>query len=74
MNRCTMADARVAKARALDLFRGKASIVGMGITRIDGGYGVKVNLNASPAPDVDLPETILGVPVRVEIVAKIRKG
>ncbi len=74
MNPTTLEEARVAKARALEEFRRKLSVVGVGITRIDGGYGVKVNIETSPAPDVDLPETIDGVPVRVEVVGKIRKS
>jgi hypothetical protein len=45
----------------------------VGITRIGGGYGVKVNLDIPPDPEIDLPETIDGVPVRVEVVGKIRK-
>lgn len=62
-----------AKPRALDEFRRMASVVGVGITRIGDGYGVKVNLETSPAADVDLPDKIDGVPVRVEVVGKIRK-
>jgi hypothetical protein len=73
MNPSTLDEARAAKARALDEFGRKASVVGVGITRIDGGYGVKVNLEAPPAPDTELPGTIDGVPVRVEVVGKIRK-
>jgi hypothetical protein len=74
MNPTTLDEARAAKARALDKFRkAKASVVGVGITRIDGGYGVKVNLDVPPAPDTELPDVIDGVPVRVEVVGKIRK-
>ncbi len=62
-----------AKARAQAEFGLKAAVVGVGITRIDGGYGVQVNLGAPPEPDADLPETIDGVPVRVEVVGPIRK-
>ena len=65
--------ARAAKERAKALFAGKAPVVGIGIVRIDGGYGVKVNLGAPPAPGVELPEVIDGVPVRVEVVGTIRK-
>lgn len=73
MNACTLNEARAAKPRALVEFRRKASVVGVGITRIGDGYGVKVNLEKSPAADVDLPEKIDGVPVCVEVVGKIRK-
>jgi hypothetical protein len=73
MNPITLDEARAAKARALNEFRRKASVVGVGITRIDGGYGVKVNLDSPTDPDAELPEAIDGVPVRVEVVGKIRK-
>jgi len=41
MNVCTLDEARAAKPRALTEFRRKASVVGVGITRIGEGYGVK---------------------------------
>jgi hypothetical protein len=73
MNAHTLDEARVAKARALELFARFASVVGVGITRIDGGYGVKVNLREQPAAGVILPESVDGVPVRIEVVGPIRK-
>ena len=73
MNACTLDEARAAKHRALDEFRGKASVVGVGITRVGDGYGVKVNLDAPPAADAKLPDTIDGVPVRIDVVGSIRK-
>ena len=66
-------EARAAKARAKVILAEHASVVGIGITRVGEGYGVKVNLNASPGPDANLPKTIDGVPIRIEVVAKIRK-
>jgi hypothetical protein len=66
-------EARAAKERAKALFVKKASVVGIGITRVGDGYGVKVNLDAPPAADADLPESIDGVPVRIEVVGPIRK-
>ena len=60
--------ARAAKERAKVIFAGKASVVGVGINRVAGGFGVKVNLSEPAPPDADLPETIDGVPVRVEVV------
>jgi hypothetical protein len=73
MNSCTLDEARAVKPRVLDEIGGKASVVGVGITRIDGGYGVKVNLDAPPAAGVHLPLAIAGVPLRIEVVGKIRK-
>ncbi len=65
-------EARAARERARSIFAGRASVVGIGLTRVGDGYGVKVNLGAPPAPDADLPETIDGVPVRIEVVGTIR--
>jgi hypothetical protein len=66
-------EARAAKERAKALFAGKAPVVGIGITRVGDGYGVKVNLGAPPAADANLPDSIDGVPIRVEVVGPIRK-
>jgi hypothetical protein len=65
-------EARAAKERARSLFAGKASVAGIGLTRVGDGYGVKVNLEAPPAPDADRPDSIDGVPVRIEVVGTIR--
>jgi len=42
-------EARAARERARSLFAGKASVVGIGLTRVGDGYGVKVNLDAPPS-------------------------
>jgi hypothetical protein len=73
MNTHTLEDARTMKPKALKVFGKKAEVVGVGITEIDGGYGLKVNLREQPAPGVDLPENLDGIPVRVEVVGKISK-
>ncbi len=65
--------ARAAKARALELFLPAAEVVGVGITQIQDGYGIKVNLRVEPAPGVELPQEVDGVPVRIEVVGEIRK-
>jgi hypothetical protein len=65
-------EARAAEERARSIFAGKASVVGIGLTRVGDGYGVKVDLEGPPAPQADLPETIDGVPVRIEVVGTIR--
>lgn len=71
MNTATLEEARAAKPRATDVFRSLAPVVGVGITRIGEGYGLKVNL--SEAPKVSLPNEVAGVPVQVEVVGTIRK-
>lgn len=73
MNSHTLEDARTLKPKALEVFGENAAVVGVGITEIDGGYGLKVNLREAPQPGVELPETLDGIPVRVEIVGPITK-
>ncbi|MEW6351992.1 MAG: hypothetical protein AB1646_23325 [Thermodesulfobacteriota bacterium] len=66
-------EARAEKARALEVFGRIGTVVGVGITRIDGGYGIKVNFREELAPDTELPEDVNGVPVKVEVVGRIQK-
>jgi hypothetical protein len=73
MNRTTLREARTAKAKVVAAIADDASVVGVGITRIGDGYGVKLNLEAPPAPDANLPEDVDGVPIRIEVVGTIRK-
>lgn len=73
MSPVSLDDARAVKAKVMEIFGHLAVVVGVGITRINGGYGIKVNLREQPAPGVDLPRTVNGVPVRVEVVGPIRK-
>ncbi len=69
----TLEAARAAKPTVQRVFADLADVVGVGITRVGEGYGVKVNLRAPPAPQVTLPAEVAGVPVRVEVVGPIRK-
>ena len=69
----TIDRARAAKARALELFSPAAEVVGVGITQVQDGYGLKVNLRTEPAPGVQLPQEVDGVPIRIEVVGVIRK-
>jgi hypothetical protein len=71
MNTCTLSQARAAKQQALKTLATLAPVTGIGITRIDQGYGLKVNLERAPA--APLPSDVDGVPVRVEVVGKISK-
>jgi hypothetical protein len=73
MSAVTLDQARAAKAKAAKAFGRRAKVVGVGITEIDGGYGVKVNLGEAPEPGTDLPESVEGVPVRIEVVGKLSK-
>jgi hypothetical protein len=69
----TLEQARAAKAAAHEQFSKLASVVGVGITRIGDGYGIKVNVSDEPPGGVELPELVGGVPVSVEVVGPIRK-
>ena len=66
----TIDEARAAKARALEIFRRLGAVASVGISRIDGGYGLKVNLRKPLRPGVP-PTTVEGVPVRVELVGTV---
>ena len=55
------------------MFSAQGKVVGVGITRVGDGQGVKVNLQTPPGPGVTLPESVEGVPVRVDVVGRIRK-
>jgi hypothetical protein len=69
----TLEQARAAKAAARRHFENLGTVVGVGVTRIEGDYAVKVNLSEPPAEGTELPEEIDGVPVRIEVVGTIRK-
>lgn len=66
-------DARAEKTHAAEIFGQIGTVVGVGITRVDDGYGLKINLQEQPDPDVEMPQDVNGVPVRVEVIGPIRK-
>lgn len=70
---CSLEDARSAKSRAITVFSALVQVAGVGITRGAGGFMLKVNLREAPSPGVDLPTSIDGVPVKVEVVGPLRK-
>jgi hypothetical protein len=66
--------ARSAKAEAARVFSALlGGEVAVGITRIGGVYGLKVNLVTEPSASVDLPAAVEGVPVRVEVTGPVKK-
>jgi hypothetical protein len=69
----TLDEARAAKGPAQTLFQSLAPVVGVGITRIGDGYGLKVNLQSAPPEGTRLPGEVDGVPVRVEVVGLPKK-
>ena len=73
----TLEQARAARQAALDrLARGRGGALrvnGIGLARTaDGGWGLKVGLEAVAPAGTALPEEIGGVPVRYEVVGKVR--
>jgi hypothetical protein len=73
MSPVTLDQARAAKAAALRRLEKLDTVVGVGITRGDQGYAVKINLREPLGNDVEVPSEIDGVPVRIEVVGQIRK-
>jgi hypothetical protein len=73
MKTCTVEEVRAVKSRAIEVFRPLADVVGVGITRVGEGYGLKVNLQCTPRNSAALPREVDGVPVRIEIVGTVRK-
>lgn len=67
----TLDEARAAKAEAATVFASLAPLVGVGITRIGEGYGLKINLREKA--EVALPAEVAGVPIQVEVVGPITK-
>ncbi|MFB9377022.1 hypothetical protein ACFFKU_02555 [Kineococcus gynurae] len=63
-------DARAAKAHVARMLAGDARVNGLGITRWQSSYAVKVNVvDADDTPD--LPDTVDGVPVRIDVIGRI---
>jgi hypothetical protein len=72
MSHITLERAQAAKKAALQRFKKLASLAGVGITRVNGGYAVKLNLSKPIGPGVKFPANINGVPLRVEVTGTIR--
>jgi hypothetical protein len=67
-------EAQKAKAKAAKVFTPLVGEVAVGIVRLgQEEFGLKVNLSEPPGEDVSLPTEVDGVPVKVEVVGKIRK-
>ncbi len=64
--------ARAAKEKAKQQLSGNPLIVGIGLTRIGGDYAVKINVAAAPSDAPRVPDSIDGVPVRCEVVGKLK--
>ena len=71
--RITLHKARVAKAAVLKAFRRLPNLGGVGITKVAGGYAVKINLREPMPRGAQLPGEIEGVPVTIEVTGVTRK-
>lgn len=65
--------ARDAKAKTIEVFTEIAGSAAVGITRVGNRYGLKVNLVEPLPQNVTLPESVDGVPVRIEVTGRIVK-
>lgn len=72
MSEISLDRAQAAKRAALRCFEKLGKVTGVGITRIEGQYAIKVNLSEPIEPGTELPTDIDGVPVRVEVTGTIR--
>jgi len=70
-NGSTLEEARAAKTKAVHQLN-VLPVVGVGITRVGDGYGLKVNLSQCVAPG-QIPCHVDGVPLVAEVVGEIRK-
>ena len=61
----TIDQAREVKQKAGDMAREAAAVTGVGLTRIDGSYAIKINLRGPSA--VNLPRQCDGVPIFYEV-------
>ena len=68
----TVNDARAAKAKLLEDFETLRANAAVGITRVGGAYGIKVNIPKKLSNDLVFPESIDGVPIVVEVVGTVR--
>jgi hypothetical protein len=75
MTNLTLDQARAAKAVVKDRLQksGRLAIVGIGITRLQNSYAVKVNLGVVPPQGMtSLPDEVEGFPVRFEFTGPVR--
>ncbi len=71
MTACTLDDARAAKRKLAQRLAAIDGVVGVGITKMDGHYAVKVNL-CHPLTDPGvIPNAVDGVPVHLDLVGTI---
>ena len=73
MEQITIEKARGAKKAALDVFSKLGSVVGVGLTKNESGYAIKVNLAEPLSGAKAAPTHIDGVSIEVTVVGEITK-
>jgi hypothetical protein len=68
----TLEEARSAKRKAAQRLARVPQVNGIGVVRLRGGWGLKVNL-AEAVDAGTIPETVEGVPLQVAVVGPIRR-
>ena len=71
---CSLDEARAAKAPAAEAFGRLAEVLGVGITRIGKGYGLKVNLSRLPRVRVHCPAKSSAFPSGSKSLARSANG
>ena len=69
--------ARLAKQKAVDLYGDLDAVNGIGISRIDGSYAVRINLRQSPDEPLGgsrIRSEIDGVPVIIKVIGDVKKS
>ena len=74
MSGSPLTQARQAKRDAAAWFRDVGDVAGVGITRRDDGYAVKVNLRHALPESVRPPQSIDGVPIEVTVTGPIKRA
>lgn len=72
MPAATIDDARRVKERAKTLASNVTRVMGVGVTKVDGAYAVKVNVQEESAEVRKLPRKIDGVKVVYAVVGEIK--
>lgn len=72
MSGTSLEKARAAKAHTVDMIGDSDDVVGVGITKANGGFAVKVNYRTDGLIN-RLPDVIDGVQIVKEVVGNIRK-
>ena len=72
MSETQLQRARTAKSKLTKQLSGNATVVGIGLARVDGKICVKVNLREPGAASHAVPSSVDDVPVRTEVVGRIR--